>query len=108
MMEHLPTKEQLGIMPGLGATQDIEPKNKLIHLHFFLAGIQWYAAEYDPRTEVFYGFVVMANDYLNSEWEYFSLQDLKGLRWRKLIEVELNPYFNPKVAGKIETIRDYI
>ena len=108
MMTHLPTKEQLDTLPGLGDTDHIDPKERMVHLHFFLAGFEWYAAEYDPRTQVFYGYMVMAKDYVNSEWGYFSLEELKELRWRNHIEVEINPYFRPKKAGEIETIKEYI
>ena len=39
-----PTKEQLAKIPGLYETEGIPLKDKLIYLHFFIGGCDWYVA----------------------------------------------------------------
>ena len=46
-MWNQPTKERLNRIPKLYATEDVPLKHKLIHLHFFLGGSDWYISEYD-------------------------------------------------------------
>jgi hypothetical protein len=43
-----PTKEQLDKIPKLYETERVPLKEKLIWLHFFIGGCDWYVAEYDP------------------------------------------------------------
>lgn len=39
----------------------------------------WYATEYNPEERVFFGFVTLGNE-LDSEWGYFSLDELEDIR----------------------------
>lgn len=52
----------------------------------------WYATEYDPENEIFYGYVV--GDF--PEWGYFSLCELERLRTRMGLPMERDLYFKPK------------
>ena len=73
-------------------------------MHFFLSGSDWYAAEYDPESRTFFGFVVLNNDYDMAEWGYFSLDELSELRVA-FLEVDRDLHFPPQKAMAIETIR---
>ena len=42
-----PSKERLSSIPGLYQTEKVPLREKLIFLHFFIAGCDWYVAEYD-------------------------------------------------------------
>jgi hypothetical protein len=48
-MWNTPSKTRLAKIPKLYETEPIELKDKLIHLHFFLGGCDWYVAEYDGQ-----------------------------------------------------------
>lgn len=52
----------------------------------------WYATEYDPETEVFFGYVV--GDF--PEWGSFALADLQSLRTRIFyLPMERDLHFEP-------------
>jgi len=41
------SKERLDRIPRLYETENVPLKDKLIYLHFFIGGCDWYIAEYD-------------------------------------------------------------
>jgi hypothetical protein len=73
-----PSKEELSRIPRLYRTEACPLQDKLIYLHFFIAGCDWYIAEYDLE-DLFWGFTILNNDYLNAEWGYSSFSELKSL-----------------------------
>ena len=73
-MWNKPSQEQLGKVPGLYQTENVELEDKILDMHFFIGGCDWYAAEYDGE-DIFFGFVNL-NDPQNAEWGYFSLKEL--------------------------------
>lgn len=73
-----PSKEILSKIPRLYETEGIKLKEKLIYLHFFIGGCDWYIAEYDGE-DMFFGFVVLNNDLANAEWGYVSFSELKSI-----------------------------
>lgn len=105
-MWNTPNKERLVRIPGLYATESTPLQQKVIHLHFFLAGSDWYAVEFDGK-DIFWGFVVLNGDYRNSEWGYFSLQELQAIRVCGFLEVdcELEEYWSVRSAIEVEKIR---
>ena len=50
----------------------------------------WYATEYDPKTQTFFGYVSIFGDW-NDEWGYFSLAELESYKgpWGLVIERDL-------------------
>ena len=64
-----PTGHQLDQMPRLYETEHIAAEDKLICLHFFLGGCEWYIAEFDG-DDLFFGFVILNSDYKTAEWGY--------------------------------------
>ena len=52
-MWNKPSKEQLAAIPRLYETEKIGSKNKIVHLHFFIGGCDWYVAEFDGE-ELFF------------------------------------------------------
>jgi hypothetical protein len=73
-----PTKSQLSKIPKL-YSQDGKGGETIIYEHFFLAGCDWFIAEYDGE-DTFFGFAILNRDYHNAEWGYLSFQDLKDLK----------------------------
>jgi len=98
-----PTKEMLARVPPLYETEPVPEKYKLIHLHFFIGGCDWYVAEYDGE-DVFFGFAILNNDFEMAEWGYTSFTEIKEISVRGIeIDCELN--WRPRRAVEIEKIR---
>lgn len=57
----------------------------------------WYATEYDKLNRIFFGYVVG----LESEWGYFSLDELAGVRGPGGLKVERDLYFPERPISKI-------
>lgn len=103
-MWNKPTEKQLSKIPAFYSTEEVPLKEKIIHMHFFIGGCDWYAAEYDPEEQIFFGFAILNNDYDMAEWGYFSLQELSELKV-KFLEVDRDLHFTPTQAKNIEKIR---
>ena len=99
-----PTSEVLSQLPRLYQTEKISTTDKIIHLHFFLGGCDWYIAEYDGKDTMF-GFAILNGDTQNAEWGYVSLAELKEINIRG-IEVDCDIYWRPKKAKDVDKIQE--
>jgi hypothetical protein len=98
-----PNRRTLAQLPRLYETEKIPLKEKIVHMHFFIFGCDWYAAEYDGEDR-FFGYVILNGDYQNAEWGYFSLSELTDINHRGF-HVECDQYWKPQKAGNIHKIR---
>ena len=73
-------------------------------MHFFIGGCDWFAAEYDPKHQMFFGFAILGNDYQNAEWGYFDFNKLCAINIGG-IEIDRDLHFTPKKAMEVEKIR---
>lgn len=103
-MWNKPTHEELNKLPHFYSSENIPLKEKMIHMHFFIGGCDWYTCEYSQEEEIFFGFAILNNDYEMAEWGYFSLKELSELRV-SFLEVDRDLYFEPTKAVDIEEIR---
>lgn len=105
-MWNTPTKERLDRIPRLYGTEETSLKEKLIYLHFFLGGCDWYVAEYDGE-DLFWGYSILNGDYQNAEWGYISFGELKEIKKDGWLEVdcELDEFWQVKRASEIEKIK---
>ena len=106
-MWNIPSKEQLGTIPGLYETEAIPLADKLIHLHFFIASCDWYIAEYDG-DDLFWGYAILNDDHECAEWGYISFGELKEIKidgWLE-IDCELEEIWSVQKAAEIERIRN--
>ena len=100
-----PTRERLSAIPKLYETESISLEDKLIHLHFFIAGCDWFIAEFDGE-DLFWGFAILNSDLQNAEWGYISFSELKSIKIRWLeIDCEIEDIWLPKRAIEIDKIR---
>ena len=101
-----PTKERLSKIPKLYETEHIPLQEKLIHLHFFIGGCDWYIAEFDGE-DMFWGFAILNNDYQMAEWGYISFSELKDIKVQGLFEIdcEIEEVWSPQKAMDIDRIR---
>ena len=105
-MWNTPNKERLAKIPKLYQTENIPLKDKLIYLHFFIGGCDWYVAEFDGE-DLFWGFAILNNDLQNAEWGYISLSELKGIKLNGWVEVdcETEDVWQIRKASEIDKIR---
>ena len=103
-MWNKPTDKELSSIPAFYTTESVSLKEKMIHMHFFIGGCDWYVVEYDPERQTFFGFAILNNDYYMAEWGYFSLQELSELKVQ-FFEVDRDLHFNSIKAKDIENIR---
>ena len=102
-MWNKPSENNLVKLPAFYSTEEVPLKEKIIYMHFFIGGCDWYAAEYSSEEKLFFGFAILNNDLQNAEWGYFSLQELCDLKV-KFLEVDRDLYFTPTQAKNIEKI----
>lgn len=104
-MWNTPTKERLSKIPKLYETEGVPLKDKLIHLHFFIAGSDWYVAEYDGE-DLFWGYAILNQDLENAEWGYISFNELKTLKLKWLeVDCEIEEVWRVRKASEIEKIK---
>jgi hypothetical protein len=105
-MWNIPSKERLARIPRLYETEHIPLKDKLIHLHFFIGGCDWYIAEYNG-CDLFWGYAILNNDHQCAEWGYISFEELKAINiGGQEIDCELEIYWKVRKASEIERIRN--
>ena len=60
----------------------------------------WYATEYDPETQTFFGYVSIFGDW-NDEWGYFSLAELESYKGPLGIGIERDLYFGERKSSSV-------
>jgi hypothetical protein len=92
------TKENLKKLPALYETENIPLEEKIAVVKFFTPDAQWtwYAVEYNPKQELFWGLV----DGQEKEWGYFTLGQLKSVRGKLGLSIERDLYFSPQPIKK--------
>ena len=101
-----PTQERLSKIPKLYETENVPLQEKLIYLHFFIGGSDWFVAEYDG-DDLFFGFAVLNGDLQMAEWGYVSFSELKSIKVQGWMEIdcELEEHWQAKRAIEIDKIR---
>jgi hypothetical protein len=100
-----PSIERLSKIPRLYETEKIRPQDKLIHLHFFIGGCDWFIVEYDGQ-DLFWGFAILNDDYEMAEWGYISFNELKSISINGLeIDCEIEGAWKVRRSIEIDKIR---
>ena len=102
-MWNTPSKQQLSEVPKLYSSEEIPLKEKLIYLHFFINGSDWWIIEFDGK-ETFFGFVILNNDIEMSEWGYINFPELKSIRIHGWQEIDCDLHWQIKPANQVEKI----
>lgn len=102
-MWNTPSKSRLDKIPRLYKTDHIPLQDKVIHLHLFIGGSDWFVAEYDG-DDTFFGYVILNGDLDCAEWGYFSFSELKEILIQGWCEVdcELEEFWAVKVFSEID------
>jgi len=106
-MWNMPTEERLAKIPKLYETEHIALKDKMIYLHFFIGGCDWYIAEYDG-DDLFWGYAILNDDHVCAEWGYIPFGELKAITVRGGVEIdcELEENWRVRKASEIKRIRN--
>jgi hypothetical protein len=99
-----PTQERLAKIPRLYETENQAAKDKLIYLHFFIGGCDWYVSEYDGE-DLFFGYAILNGDTEMAEWGYVSFRELRSLKIRPGFEVECDAFWKVRKASEVDKIR---
>ena len=102
-MWNTPSQEQLNQIPRLYETETIPSWDKLIYLHYFIGGCDWFIAEYDD-DDLFFGFAILNSYFEMAEWGYISFSELKSISIDGL-EIDRNIYWTPTKACDIDLIK---
>lgn len=73
-----PPADVIAAIPALYATEATEAADKTIHLHYFVAGWDWWIAELDPETWEAFG-CAASPMCPRGEWGYIPLAELASL-----------------------------
>lgn len=94
------TKELLARFAKLGRQEN--SSDPIVVAKFFnpCGAGTWYATEYDPASQEFFGFVSIFGDW-NDEWGSFSLADLESYRGQFGIGIERDLYFDEKPISQV-------
>ena len=94
-------------LPGMNETEG-ELQDKTAVLKFFTpdANYTFFAIEFDPETEEFFGYVYAGFGPGTGEYTYFTLDQLKTQRGRFGLPIERDKWFRPMTMEKaLETER---
>lgn len=97
-----PKEHELRKIPRLYETRNVDLAEKIIYLHFFLGGCDWYIAEYDGE-DLFFGYTILNNDYMNAEWGYISFRELREIDIGGL-QIDRDVWWEPCKAGEVDKI----
>ena len=113
-MWNIPDEQVLKKIPRLYKTDQVEAEEKLIYLHFFVAGSDWFITEYDGE-DTFFGFACLNGMKEFAEWGSISFKELKDLRVEQpiivngkrgivLLEVDCDKYWGVRRAKDVPFI----
>ena len=104
-MWNVPSDEELRRLPRLYETEGSPLEDKIVQMHFFLGGCDWYAVEYGAEERLFFGYAILNDDFVNAEWGYFSLDELRSIRTAQGFEIDRDLHWKPRRAYEVERIR---
>ena len=104
-MWNIPTQQQLDQIPRLNETEDTPVADKLVYLHFFIGGCDWYIVEYDGE-DIFFGYAILNGDIVNAEWGYISFRKLQSIKIG-FAEIDCDLHWKEIPAQKVSLIKCY-
>ena len=103
-MWNTPTQERLNRIPRLYLTESTPLQGKLVYLHFFIGGSDWYVCEFDG-DDLFFGYVILNGDMTNAGWGYFSFSELRDISVNGIeVDCELEELWLPRPVSEIPKI----
>jgi type I restriction-modification system DNA methylase subunit len=95
-------------MPSTYQTENTPENDKIVYLHYFYGGHDWYIIEKDKGSDKdpdhlkgkqlqTFGYAILNQDYEMGEWGYISIEELNQAKW-----VELDFWFKPVKFGELK------
>ena len=101
-MWNKPSITELKQVPELYSTENVSLKDKIIYLHLFIGGSDWYIAEIDYQDfDTMFGYCILNGDLEMAEWGYVSLSELCSISVRG-IEVDRDLHWKPIPFSQIK------
>ena len=102
----LMTKELAKQFPKLYSGEKVPEGDRVVIAKFFrpMSHQTWYATEYDPEEQIFYGYVDTGDDGY-SEWGNFSLAEMQDLKVKGL-GMERDIHFTRQKIGNVYGLKD--
>lgn len=87
-------------IPLLYSTEETPLNEKMVYVKLFTpdANWTWYVIEYDPSERLCFGYVIGHE----SEWGYFSLNELESVRGPLGLKIERDIFFEPIVFSQLQ------
>lgn len=97
-----PPAAELATIPALYETDDAGPLgDRVVHLHYFVGGCDWWLIEVDVPEGRGFGYVRLGSDH-GAEWGYVDLHDLaRILVTRVNFPVERDLHWRPRSAREV-------
>ena len=100
-----PNNSRLSRIPKLYETEHTPLEDKVVYLHFFFCGCDWYVSEYDG-VDTFFGYAILNGAYEFAEWGFISFSELRGISIGGIeVDCECEGFWKPRPAYQIEKIR---
>jgi hypothetical protein len=98
-------EEQIISIPELYKQSDLDQSNQMVYAHYFYGGSDWYVLEWDREENLFFGYVILNQDFFNAEYGYFSFEELDETR---KIELDFHWQIKPlmEIVNKIKPQRE--
>ncbi|MEU6680847.1 DUF2958 domain-containing protein [Streptomyces sp. NPDC046925] len=95
-----PSPAVLATIPPLYATEETTAPEKILHLHYFVGGSDWYVTEIDPESGISFGWAEVTPG--GGEWGYTSLPELEQINVHHgLVIVERDLDWTPTAASAV-------
>lgn len=106
-MWNVPNKKRLAKIPAIQSGVDI--LDKIVYLHFFVAGCDWFIVEYDGE-DTFFGYAILNADLQNAEFGNIPFSQLKDIKIKGALEIdcEHERYFKPRPIREVEALKHLI
>lgn len=97
----LMTKELEEAFAKMGSQENAKDPIVLAHFFFPAGSGDWYATEYDPEEQVFFGYA----NILEGEWGSFSLKELEAYRSKRfMLGIERDKHWKPIPFSQVKKL----
>jgi len=111
-----PSADVLEAIPVLYDTESVGERDKIVHLHYFAGGSDWWVVELDPFDRLALGYACLGDPQM-AEWGYIPLDELAQMflpprpiidegtpGWTVFVApivVERDLHWTPRTAGEV-------
>ncbi|MFI1401089.1 DUF2958 domain-containing protein [Streptomyces sp. NPDC020681] len=96
-----PSPAALAAVPPMYSTDGVKTAEKVVHLHYFVGGCDWFVTELDRASGTAFGWAQITEG--GGEWGLFSLPELERISVSVFV-VERDLGWEPKPARQVELI----